>query len=164
MKKDEFIERYGEEAYQKCLECSKRWREKNRKKHLEAVRNWQKNHKEEYRETNHKSVKNWIQNHPERYKEQKRNWFRQNKNMFAYVLPEEKCLIENYDKALADNFEGWDIHHRLETHTSDSELRPVAITRDELIALDMYYARPASELIFLTRSEHTKLHRSLKNQ
>ena len=25
--------------------------------------------------------------------------------------------IENYDKALADNFKGWHCHHRLETHT-----------------------------------------------
>lgn len=25
--------------------------------------------------------------------------------------------IENYDKALKDNFVGWECHHRLETHT-----------------------------------------------
>ena len=62
--------------------------------------------------------------------------------------------IENYEKALADNFKGWHCHHRLETHTSDGERRLVDITQKELIALNMYYHRPAEELIFLPRSEH----------
>ena len=66
--------------------------------------------------------------------------------------------IENYDKAKADNFVGWCIHHRLETHTSDGERRLVDITRDELKALGMYYNRPASELIYLTFAEYTSLH------
>ena len=29
--------------------------------------------------------------------------------------------IENYELAKKDNFKGWVIHHRLETHTSDGE-------------------------------------------
>lgn len=62
--------------------------------------------------------------------------------------------IENYEKALADNFKGWHCHHRLETHNSDGERRPVDIKQKELKALDMYYNRPAEELIFLPRSEH----------
>lgn len=62
--------------------------------------------------------------------------------------------IENYEKALADNFKGWHCHHRLETHTSDGERRAVDIPQKELIALNMYYHRPAEELIFLPRSEH----------
>lgn len=66
--------------------------------------------------------------------------------------------IENYQKAAADDFIGWHIHHRLETHNSDGERRLVDITRKELIALDMYYNRPADELIFLTKSEHHSLH------
>ena len=65
--------------------------------------------------------------------------------------------IENYDKAAADNFKGWECHHRLETHTSDGERRVVDITAAELQALGMYYHRPASELIFLTESEHKSL-------
>ena len=67
--------------------------------------------------------------------------------------------IENYEKAKADNFKGWDCHHRLETHTSDGERRLVDITAAELQALGMYYNRPADELIFLTRSEHSSLHK-----
>lgn len=66
--------------------------------------------------------------------------------------------IENYEKALANNFEGWHCHHRLETHTSDGERRLVDIEAKELKALDMYWHRPANELIFLTINEHTALH------
>ena len=62
--------------------------------------------------------------------------------------------IENYEKAKKDNFKGWECHHRLETHNSDGERRLVDITKKELIALGMYYNRPASELIFLTIREH----------
>ena len=67
--------------------------------------------------------------------------------------------IENYEKAKADDFKNWEVHHRLETHNSDGERREVDITRRELLALDMYYNRPSSELIFLTRSEHKSLHK-----
>ena len=72
--------------------------------------------------------------------------------------------IENYEKALADNFKGWDCHHRLETHNSDGGRRLVDLTRDELKALDMYYNRPASELIFMKRSEHQFLHHKGKKR
>ena len=66
--------------------------------------------------------------------------------------------IENYEKAKADDFKNWEVHHRLETHNSDGERRLVDITADELKALNMYYHRPASELIFLTIYEHSRLH------
>ena len=66
--------------------------------------------------------------------------------------------IENYQKAKADDFKNWEVHHRLETHNSDGERRLVDITADELKALDMYYNRPADELIFMTIYEHSRLH------
>ena len=66
--------------------------------------------------------------------------------------------IENYEKAKKDGFVGWCVHHRLETHTSEGERRAVDITAAELLALDMYYHRPAEELIFLTSREHNLLH------
>lgn len=71
--------------------------------------------------------------------------------------------IENYEKALADDFKGWHIHHRLETHNSDGERRLVALEAKELIALDMYYNRPACELIFLTEKEHGAIHNNRKH-
>jgi hypothetical protein len=66
--------------------------------------------------------------------------------------------VENYEKAKANNFKGWHLHHRLETYTSDGDLRKIAISRKELIALDVYYDRPANELIYLTKAEHSALH------
>ena len=57
-------------------------------------------------------------------------------------------LIENYDKAIADETQVWHCHHRRETIFSKSDL----------IEIGEYYNRPACELIFLTKSEHTRLH------
>ena len=72
--------------------------------------------------------------------------------------------VENFEKAKADNFKGWCCHHRMQTWTSDGKRREVDITAAELIALDMYYDRPAEELIFLTESEHTSLHQKGKRK
>lgn len=71
-------------------------------------------------------------------------------------------LVENYQLAKANNFKCWVIHHRLETHTSDGEERLVELTRFELDALGMYYNRPASELIYLTRGQHNTIHKKDK--
>ena len=61
-------------------------------------------------------------------------------------------LIENYELAINDNSQIWECHHRLEIQNgifkSDVELKKE----------NLYYKRPASELIFLTHSEHKKLH------
>ena len=69
--------------------------------------------------------------------------------MYNKRFCKEPEKIENYEKALADNFKGWECHHR----------KGVDIPREKLLALGMYYNRPASELIFLTRSEHEILHK-----
>lgn len=68
--------------------------------------------------------------------------------------------IENYGFAISDEKHMWECHHRLETHFSDGTKRPrnAQLSTKELIALGMYYNRPAEELIFLTKSEHRKLH------
>ena len=79
------------------------------------------------------------------------------KHNFKYYCKDYKN-IENYEKAKADNFKGWCIHHRLQTWTSEGERRAVDITAAELQALGMYWNRPPEELIFLTESEHTTLH------
>ena len=62
-------------------------------------------------------------------------------------------LIENYDKAIADDTQTWDCHHRRETIYS----------RSGLIEIGEYYNRPACELIFLTHSDHSKLHTKLQD-
>lgn len=61
--------------------------------------------------------------------------------------------IENFEKAKADNFVGWVCHHRKGEDISGKELR----------ALDIYYNRPAEELIFLRKGEHSALHNSGEN-
>lgn len=72
---------------------------------------------------------------------------------------EDISKIENYELAKKDDFKGWVIHHRLELvetgATADS-------TKQDLKDLGLYYNRPAGELIYLTKSEHQKLHRTGK--
>lgn len=65
--------------------------------------------------------------------------------------------IENYDKAV-NSPELWICHHRQETHNPDGTRRSVDLTVNDLMEWDLYYNRPADELIFLTRSEHRKVH------
>ena len=43
------------------------------------------------------------------------------KSVGMWYCSECETLIENYDKAKADNFKGWELHHRLETRTSDGK-------------------------------------------
>ena len=65
--------------------------------------------------------------------------------------------IENYDKAVADKENMWHCHHRLEIGSNGER-----ISHKDLIRQGLYYNRPASELIFLTNSEHKRLHQSGK--
>lgn len=77
-------------------------------------------------------------------------------------------LIENYDKAVSDSTRVWIVHHCLETHKYKDRARKEWVRRDEDIGVEMlkvfglYYQRPASELIFMTKSEHVSLHRKGK--
>ena len=75
------------------------------------------------------------------------------KNVYRFCC-EDISLIENYDKAVTDT-ETWDCHHRRET----DEL----LSRKQLRDLNKYYNRPAAELIFLTHSNHQKLHATVKH-
>lgn len=63
--------------------------------------------------------------------------------------------IENYEKAINDD-KMWVLHHKLETDLKK--------TKQELIDEGLYYSRPANELIFLTHSNHLKLHHKEFNQ
>lgn len=67
--------------------------------------------------------------------------------------PNYKCLcrhpelIENYDKAIADTTQTWDVHHRLES----------CFTQKFLIDMNLYYDVDPEALIFLTKPEHSKI-------
>lgn len=64
---------------------------------------------------------------------------------------EDISLIENYEQAVNNKTQIWDCHHRKETDEG--------LSKAELIKQGLYWNRPASELIFLTRSEHMRLHK-----
>lgn len=55
--------------------------------------------------------------------------------------------IENYDKAIADETQIWECHHR----------REELYSRKELIERREYFDVKPEELIFLTREEHNKM-------
>ena len=67
---------------------------------------------------------------------------------------EDLSLIENYEQAVNDKTQVWDCHHRKETDEG--------LSRVELIKIGLYWNRPASELIFMTKSEHNSLHKKGK--
>ena len=70
---------------------------------------------------------------------------------------ENLSLIENYQDAISDQKKMWDIHHRRECDENGRML----FTKKQLIEMNLYFNRPASELIFVTRLMHSKLHREL---
>lgn len=73
----------------------------------------------------------------------------QNANAFC---GEDISNIENYEKAVDDKTQTWDCHHR-------AEILPCGrFGVDDLKKFGLYFHRPASELIFLTRADHIKLH------
>lgn len=71
---------------------------------------------------------------------------------------EDISKIENYDTAVNDKTETWDVHHRLELHPDNS----TRFTRESLKRLDLYYNVEADKLIFLKRKEHLQMHKKGK--
>lgn len=61
----------------------------------------------------------------------------------------EYTQIENYAEAVKSPLK-YDLHHRLEISENKS--------RKDLIDENLYYDRPATELIFLSHVEHSRLH------
>lgn len=58
--------------------------------------------------------------------------------------------IENYEKAVSDKTKTWHCHHIWETM--------LGYSAKELKEMDEYYGIPAQNLIFLTPSEHRRVH------
>ena len=73
-----------------------------------------------------------------------------NENKARKYCKEDISKIKNYDLAIADTTQVWHCHHMTETWWNCS--------KKELIENECYYNRKACELIFLTNSEHTRLH------
>ena len=66
---------------------------------------------------------------------------------------EQLDLVENYAAAKSENFKGWCIHHRLEIQPDGTR-----VSKQQLIDQNLYYGRPASELVFMRVPEHKRLH------
>lgn len=79
-----------------------------------------------------------------------------NKACVKMFCCEDISLIENYNEAINDKSQTYSIHHRLEIQDG-----VLVYTKQQLIDCGKYFNRPASELIFLTKSEHSRLHSSL---
>lgn len=91
------------------------------------------------------SIMNWRKNNVAKYNEYMRLYnlkTRWNKICSDYEH------IENYELAKEENFHSWVIHHKLGLN----------LKRSELIKRNMYYDRPADELIFMRKSDHSRLH------
>lgn len=73
-----------------------------------------------------------------------------NVNDAKIYCKEDISKIENYDKAVADTSQTWHCHHRTEIWWNCSV--------NDLIENECYYNRKARELIFLTPSDHRRLH------
>lgn len=141
MNKQQVIEKYGIEEWNRRMAKNKEYYYANHERCLEKQRKYDRAHpKTDY-------MRKYMRT------------YGKHGVLFAYVIDNDPTGIENYNAAKADDFKGWCIHHRLETHNSDGSRREIDISRDELLAMDMYYNRPAKELIFMRISDHISLHR-----
>lgn len=165
MNKEEFIKRYGIEKYEAhlalCREINKRKYQNDSDFRASAKKSANErfmkryNIDSEYREFKNKQN---LENCKKRYKNDVE--YKLRKNVLKYVREGELELIENFEAAKADNFEGWVVHHRLEL-TINGEY---AHSKEDLKLLGMYYNRPYYELIFMRKSEHRSMHAKLENK
>lgn len=144
MTKQQIIEKYGIEEYNRRLA-------RNRKVRNESYNN-DPEYRAKYKEINKKNqYKLYHKNGTRQY--YMRKFFK-----LRYVRQGELEKIENYELALKDDFKGWDIHHRLEMSLENENIRSMT----DLISLNMYYDRPYFELIFLKTEDHHRLHGFMK--
>ncbi len=73
-----------------------------------------------------------------------------NERLCKLYCNENLSNIENYDRAINAKTQTWQCHHRRETDEGQ--------TKDDLIRANLYFFRPACELVFLTNKEHRALH------
>ena len=154
MKKQEFIDKYGESRYLDWKTQQKKWRANHKQEVNERKR--------AYRKTHRCQVNAEKKRYYEKHKDYVLMYNSLKRRLYRTVGLTDLTQIENYLFAQADNFKGWVLHHRFETHTSDGVRRLIPLTREELNALGMYRDRTPDELTWMKASEHMRLHRSFK--
>ena len=70
------------------------------------------------------------------------------------VCSESLSNVEGYLAAVLDSRQVWHLHHKVGAICDRR--------KDELIDMDLYYHRPANELVFLPPDVHIRLHHYLK--
>lgn len=85
-----------------------------------------------------------------------------NKYKITRYCNEDMSNIENYEIAVNSELL-YDCHHRLELEDENGIKRDTPFSIKELKTINLYYHRPASELIFIEHSEHTRLHHKGKH-
>lgn len=68
--------------------------------------------------------------------------------------------IENYEKAIADNTQIWECHHRLEIMPFSKKSVSIKYLKEQ----GLYHNQPPSALIFLSKEEHRKLHSKYRRE
>lgn len=128
MTKNEFIKRYGEEAYELKLEQTRNWKKRNRERHNAVSKTWQKQNSE-------------------RYKANVNDWFKEQRKLgWSVYCKENYEQIENYDIAKVDEFDPkkWELHHKKEEFFSAKTLKDY----------NMYFDVQPEDLIWLPKNVH----------
>lgn len=82
---------------------------------------------------------------------------------YEKICCEDISKIEGYEEMINDKIERkWMLHHKLETHDKWGNRREEDVPKYILEMLGLYKNRPASELIFVTASQHMALHNPRK--
>lgn len=82
---------------------------------------------------------------------------------YEKICCEDISKIEGYEEMINDKIERkWILHHKLETHDKWGNRREEDVPQYILEMLGLYKNRPASELIFVTASQHMALHNPRK--
>jgi len=128
MKKEEFIEKFGEDAWNARLASARKYNSTHRKERKKLNDAWKENNKPRYLKLRFD-----------------RGHYLRSIGSTRYCSKDFE-LIENYELAKADNFDPkkWHLHHRLENYW----------TRETLIEKHLYYSVNPESLIWLPVKEH----------
>lgn len=172
MNKEQLIKKYGLEWYEQFKASRREYYHNNPKYRKSVIENTKERYHNnpKYRESLMERKKERYHNDPEFWKYTREYTNACNNKRYQsdpefkeaakirskarYVENKRIDLIENYELAVNDGIENWDIHHRLELHPDGS----IRFTKQSLIKLDLYYNRPPTELIWIKRSEHIQMH------
>lgn len=110
MKKVEFIEKYGEEAWRKKRERDKRYYQANKERYIEKAAKWAKDNPDKDRESHIKSIKKWRSNNKERIKNYEKQYREINKKAIAERSAKYK---REHKEEIATQKKKWEIENKI---------------------------------------------------